>query len=90
MGPGTRTFAAVLQSANSILQKTFGMELVELRPMPSDKDMNEKDAELLKNTGVKKKSEWLTPIWLAARRSPDRPPYSRTHWDEELHSPLMP
>lgn len=33
------------------------MELVEMQAMPSDKDMSEKDADLLKNTGVKKKGE---------------------------------
>ena len=63
MGSSSRTFNAVFQSANTILQKTFGMELVELSPMPSDKDINEKDAELLKNTGVKKKGEQPTSPW---------------------------
>ena len=33
------------------------MELVEMQAMPSDKDISEKDADLLKNTGVKKKGE---------------------------------
>ena len=46
----------MLQAANNILQQTFGMELVELQPMPTEKDMSEKDAELLNKTGVKKKS----------------------------------
>ena len=31
------------------------MQLVELHAMPSEKDISEKDADLLKNTGVKKK-----------------------------------
>lgn len=58
-GSGTRTFNAVLASANQILHKTFAMELVEMQAMPSDKDMSEKDADLLKNTGVKKKGEFF-------------------------------
>ncbi|KAM5540612.1 hypothetical protein V8D89_005643 [Ganoderma adspersum] len=56
LGSGTRTFNAVLASASQILQRTFAMELVEMQAMPSDKDMSEKDADLLKNTGVKKKA----------------------------------
>ncbi|RPD58316.1 MAGE-domain-containing protein [Lentinus tigrinus ALCF2SS1-7] len=56
LGSGTRSFVPILQAANKILQQTFGMELVELQPMPSEKDMSEKDAELLNKTGVKKKS----------------------------------
>ena len=35
------------------------MEIVEMQAMPSDKDMSEKDADLLKNTGVKKKGEFF-------------------------------
>ena len=55
LGSATRTFSAVLAAANQILQRTFGMELVEMQAMPTDKDMSEKDADLLKTTGVKKK-----------------------------------
>ena len=56
-GTGPRNFNAVLLAANQILKTTFGMELIEMQAMPSDKDMSEKDADLLKNTGVKKKGE---------------------------------
>ncbi|TBU36800.1 MAGE-domain-containing protein [Dichomitus squalens] len=56
LGSASRTFSSVLAAANQILQKTFGMELVEMQAMPSDKDMSEKDADLLKTTGVKKKA----------------------------------
>ena len=55
LGSSTRTFNAVLQLANNLLGQTFGMEIVELQSMPSEKDISEKDADLLKNTGVKKK-----------------------------------
>ena len=57
LGSATRTFSAVLAAANQILQRTFGMELVEMQAMPTDKDMSEKDADLLKTTGVKKKGK---------------------------------
>ncbi|TFK80919.1 MAGE-domain-containing protein [Polyporus arcularius HHB13444] len=56
LGTGTRSFAPVLEAANNILQQTFGMELVELHTMPTEKDMSDKDKELLKQTGVKKKA----------------------------------
>ncbi|KAI0696984.1 MAGE-domain-containing protein [Cerioporus squamosus] len=56
LGTGTRSFAPVLQAANNILQQTFGMELVELHSMPTEKDMSEKDKELINKTGVKKKA----------------------------------
>ncbi|KAI0767717.1 MAGE family-domain-containing protein [Fomes fomentarius] len=56
LGSSSRTFNSVLPLANEILGTTFGMELVELQSMPSDKDISEKDADLLKNTGVKKKA----------------------------------
>ena len=55
LGSDTRTFSAVLAAANQILQRTFGMELVEMQAMPTDKDMSEKDADLFKTTSVKKK-----------------------------------
>ena len=55
LGSATRSFSVVLAAANQILQRTFGMELVEMQAMPTDKDMSEKDADLLKTTGVKKK-----------------------------------
>ena len=76
LGTGTRTFNAVLGSANQILQKTFAMELVEMQAMPSDQDMSEKDADLLKNTGVKKKGGfcavecWASPTaWICGHLS---------------------
>ncbi|KAI0752475.1 MAGE-domain-containing protein [Daedaleopsis nitida] len=56
LGSSGRTFPTILMLANKHLRDTFGMELVELHSMPSDKDMSEKDAEMLKNTGVKKKA----------------------------------
>ncbi|KAH9946740.1 MAGE-domain-containing protein [Amylocystis lapponica] len=57
LGTGTRQFNAVFARAQEILHKTFGMELVELLSRAErDKDANDKDAELLKNTGVKKRA----------------------------------
>ncbi|KAH9938796.1 MAGE-domain-containing protein [Epithele typhae] len=56
IGSHSRAFPAVLQAANRILKLTFGFELVELHHINADKEMSEKDADLLKNTGVKKKS----------------------------------
>ncbi len=41
------------------------MELVELHTMPTEKDMSDKDKELLKQTGVKKKgAPFPTPLSL--------------------------
>ena len=45
----------VFAAANDILKRTFGMELVELHSASQDADISQKDAEMLKNTGVKKK-----------------------------------
>ena len=70
LGSSTRVFGAVFQSANNILQKTFGMELKELQPFPSDKDISEKDADLLKNTGVKKKGKPVTRLGLFPSADP--------------------
>lgn len=60
LGSNTRSFNAVLQRAQEILKKTFGMELVELRSrvaLQSEQDVNgqEEVAEARKATGIKKK-----------------------------------
>lgn len=58
LGSSTRMFNVVLGRAQEILRQTFGMDLVELQSREGleretgDKD---KDAELLKATGVKKR-----------------------------------
>ncbi|KAI9065678.1 MAGE-domain-containing protein [Trametes sanguinea] len=51
-----RSFNVVYAAANEILKRTFGMELVELQSSSPDNDINEKDAEMLKTTGLKKKA----------------------------------
>ncbi|KAI0667533.1 MAGE family-domain-containing protein [Trametes maxima] len=56
LGTNSRSFNVVFAAANDILQKAFGMALVELHSTPNDKEISEKDAEMLKNTGVKRKS----------------------------------
>ncbi|GBE88892.1 Melanoma-associated antigen G1 [Sparassis crispa] len=57
LGSSTRAFNTVMERAQDILHKVFGMELVELQARPEpDKDANDKDAELLKGTGVKKRA----------------------------------
>ncbi|KAI0641676.1 MAGE family-domain-containing protein [Trametes meyenii] len=56
LGTNSRSFNVVFAAANDILQKAFGMALVELHSTPNDKEISEKDAEMLKNTGVKKKA----------------------------------
>ncbi|EED83309.1 predicted protein [Postia placenta Mad-698-R] len=59
LGSSTRMFNVVLGRAQEILRQTFGMDLVELQSRAGleretgDKD---KDAELLKATGVKKRA----------------------------------
>ena len=59
LGSNSRTFALVLDCAQDILQKTFGMELAELPSRAGlDADTNEADDELneaRKATGMKKK-----------------------------------
>ncbi|KAI0820903.1 MAGE family-domain-containing protein [Trametes gibbosa] len=56
LGSSSRSFNVVFAAANAILQKTFGMELVELHSTTADKEISEKDAEMLKTAGVKKKA----------------------------------
>ncbi|OBZ73370.1 Melanoma-associated antigen G1 [Grifola frondosa] len=56
LGSSSRSFNVVFAHAQETLRKTFGMELVELQTRNADKDINEKDAEMLKNTGLKKKA----------------------------------
>ncbi|KAH9850455.1 MAGE family-domain-containing protein [Lenzites betulinus] len=56
LGTSSRSFNVVFAAANAILQKTFGMELVELHSTAADKEISEKDAEMLKTAGVKKKA----------------------------------
>lgn len=49
-------FNQVLASAQEILRKTFGMELVELQSRPEpDKEANEKGAKQPEGTGLKKR-----------------------------------
>ncbi|CCM00210.1 uncharacterized protein FIBRA_02238 [Fibroporia radiculosa] len=56
LGSSTRAFNTVLARAQEILRKTFGLELVELQSRAAlDQDADDKDADLLKNTGVKRK-----------------------------------
>ena len=54
----------VFVAANDILKRTFGMELVELHSTSQDADISQKDAEMLKNAGVKKKG--VSRRWPAA------------------------
>lgn len=56
LGSNSRSFNTVFAAANGILRDTFGMELVELHSTSADKDISEKDAEMLKATGAKKKA----------------------------------
>ncbi|KAI0764243.1 MAGE family-domain-containing protein [Trametes elegans] len=55
LGTNSRSFNVVFSAANNLLQKTFGMELVELQSTAPDKEISEKDAEMLKTAGLKKK-----------------------------------
>lgn len=62
LGPNTRAFNHVYDLAQDILQKTFGMELVELQSRAVlDKDANNGNEDELnearKATGVKKKGK---------------------------------
>lgn len=62
LGPNTRAFNHVYDLAQDILQKTFGMELVELQSRAGlDKDANNANEDELnearKATGVKKKGK---------------------------------
>ncbi|KAI0367842.1 MAGE-domain-containing protein [Pilatotrama ljubarskyi] len=56
LGANSRSFNIVFAAANDILQKTFGMELVELHTTTHDKEIDEKDAEMLKTAVLKKKA----------------------------------
>ncbi|KAL1942185.1 hypothetical protein VTO73DRAFT_6249 [Trametes versicolor] len=56
LGSNSRSFNTVFAAANGLLRDTFGMELVELHSTSADKDISEKDAEMLKATGAKKKA----------------------------------
>ncbi|KAI0942216.1 hypothetical protein AcW1_002900 [Taiwanofungus camphoratus] len=57
LGTNRRALNIVLSRAQEILRKTFGMELVELQSRAErDMDDNDKDAELLLNTGMKKRA----------------------------------
>ncbi|KAH9896018.1 MAGE family-domain-containing protein [Cubamyces lactineus] len=56
LGSNSRSFNMVFAAANDILKRTFGMELVELHSTSQDADISQKDAEMLKNAGVKKKA----------------------------------
>ncbi|KAI0660108.1 MAGE family-domain-containing protein [Cubamyces menziesii] len=56
LGSNSRSFNMVFVAANDILKRTFGMELVELHSTSQDADISQKDAEMLKNAGVKKKA----------------------------------
>ncbi|KAL7278017.1 hypothetical protein ACG7TL_007977 [Trametes sanguinea] len=56
LGSHPRSFNAVYAAANDILKRTFGMELVELHSSSPDNEINEKDAEMLKTAGLKKKA----------------------------------
>ncbi|KAI0631792.1 MAGE family-domain-containing protein [Trametes polyzona] len=56
LGSNSRSFNLVFAAANDILNKTFGMELVELHSTTADKEISEKDVEMLKSTGIKKKA----------------------------------
>ncbi|KAI8976336.1 MAGE family-domain-containing protein [Trametes punicea] len=56
LGSNSRSFNAVFATANDILKRTFGMELVELHSTSPEMDINEKEAEMLKTAGLKKKT----------------------------------
>ncbi|KAI0357198.1 MAGE-domain-containing protein [Trametes cingulata] len=56
LGANSRSFNVVFAAANDILQKMFGMELVELHTTTHDKEIDEKDAEMLKTAVLKKKA----------------------------------
>ncbi|TFK51291.1 MAGE-domain-containing protein [Heliocybe sulcata] len=56
LGSNTRSFTAVLEQAQMILRKTFGMELVELRSRAGLEQEDNANADGEERTGLKKKA----------------------------------
>lgn len=85
LGSNTRVFAAVLEKAQEILRRTFGMELVELHRGTDDGEDDQTTG-----TGLKKKGVAL-PGCVHSRAvvfMPCSPSY--LYWDKELYPTIYP